>query len=84
MPNRDRMEIVCILDRSASMAHIVKGAAQGFNAFIDSQRRGEGEIRLTLALFHNNLEWRYEGADLGHVRPLRASVFESAGRKYAV
>jgi hypothetical protein len=44
-------EIICVLDRSGSIATIRYDAIDGLNTFVESQRAEPGEARLALVLF---------------------------------
>jgi len=46
-------ELVFILDRSGSMESMSKEAIGGFNAFLEEQKKVEGDANLTLVLFDN-------------------------------
>ncbi len=53
-------EIVCIIDRSGSMASIIDDAIGGFNSFLKDQRAIPGKAYLTLVRFDNEYEVVYE------------------------
>ena len=44
-------ELVFILDRSGSMAHLVDDTIGGFNSMLSRQKDGEGEALVTTVLF---------------------------------
>ncbi len=48
-------EIVCILDRSGSMADIAGDTIGGFNAFVKRQQDEVGKARISLVLFDNEV-----------------------------
>ena len=49
-------ELVFILDRSGSMAHLVSDTIGGFNAMIEKQKKQEGECYVSTVLFDNQSE----------------------------
>jgi uncharacterized protein YegL len=52
----DRLtEIAFILDRSGSMAAMIEPAIAGFNTFLRDQQQAEGDARLSLVLFDNEI-----------------------------
>ncbi|WP_409291403.1 vWA domain-containing protein [Peribacillus sp. SCS-37] len=61
-------EIVFLIDRSGSMAGLEKDTIGGFNALIENQNRGNGETKVTAALFDDQYEVLWSGMDAGSVR----------------
>ena len=53
-------EIICILDKSGSMAHIADDAKGGFNKFLEDQKE-LGDANMTLVFFDHEWEVRYSG-----------------------
>lgn len=49
--NTDLTYIAFILDRSGSMQSMTEEAIGGFNAFIEEQKKEEGDVRISLILF---------------------------------
>lgn len=72
-------EILCILDRSGSMASIKNDTIGGFNSFIKDQKEVEGAARLTLAQFDGQYEIVYQGLDIQEVPNLDSTVFVPRG-----
>ncbi len=64
------IEILCILDRSGSMASIINEAIAAFNAFVEQQQQLAGKAKLTLALFDDQYELLYERIKLAKVPAL--------------
>ena len=52
VPNRDT-ELVFILDRSGSMAGFEEDTVGGFNAMLEKQKNGEGQVYVSTVLFAN-------------------------------
>lgn len=72
-------EIIFILDRSGSMETIKKDAIGGFNAYVEDQKKQEGEAKMTLILFDNLYEVVYKGKDIKEVEPLNESTYIPRG-----
>lgn len=49
-------EVVCVLDRSWSMTHIIKEAIGGFNKFLKEQKEEEGECNISIVLFNDGYD----------------------------
>ena len=70
MTNPNKTEIICILDRSGSMASTAADMRGGFDAFIAEQRNLPGECAVTLVQFDNEYECVYAGRPVAEVPPL--------------
>ena len=64
MPNQNHTEIICIIDRSGSMEPITTESIEGFNNFLNEQKREEGTASVTLYLFNDNLSLIYENLSI--------------------
>lgn len=66
MVDNNLVEIVCIIDRSGSMATIRADAEGGFNNFIDEQKKNikNKKVKVTLAQFDTEYELLWNGKDL--------------------
>jgi Mg-chelatase subunit ChlD len=47
----DLTEIVCLIDRSASMVHLRDATIEGFNTFLEEQQEQEGDCVMTVVQF---------------------------------
>lgn len=72
-------ELVCILDRSGSMASIREDAIGGFNTFLEVQKAVPGAARLTVVLFDNEVETPLNRADLAGAAPFTDADFVPRG-----
>ena len=70
MTRADLTHLYFLLDRSGSMQSIKTDTEGGFAAFIDEQRKGTGECRVTLAQFDNEYDVVYSGRPLADVPAL--------------
>ena len=51
LTSAEPVQIVCILDRSGSMRHLVGDTIGGYNSFLDKQRQEKGSAEVTTVLF---------------------------------
>lgn len=77
--NNNLTEIVCIIDRSGSMASITNDAIGGFNTFLAEQKKLPGEARLTLVLFDHEYLVPVDNQPLDKVEELTASTYVPRG-----
>lgn len=66
-----KTEIICITDRSGSMASIENDANGGFNSFIEAQKSVDGEARVTHVWFDTEYELLYRALPIASVPPMR-------------
>lgn len=59
-----------VLDKSGSMRPLAASTLEGFNSFLDEQRKGEGRALLSLTLFDTSFDVRFVGHDLREVPEL--------------
>ncbi len=76
---KNHCEIVCIIDRSGSMASIKQDAIGGFNTFIEGQKAVAGTANVTLVLFDDQYEVVYENVELSKVESLTEKTFVPRG-----
>ena len=74
-----KSEIICIIDRSGSMAAIAKDAIGGFNTFLEEQKKVSGEATLTFILFDTEYEIIHENRPLNDVLMLDRKTFQPRG-----
>jgi uncharacterized protein YegL len=77
--NNKLTEIVFILDRSGSMAGLEDDTIGGFNAFVEKQKKEEGEALLSAVLFSNDSEVIYDRVDLRKVEPMTEQQYRVGG-----
>ena len=66
-----RTEIIMILDDSGSMYELVNDTVGGFDAFVEEQKKVDGEAFLTLVRFNHEYFLEYQGISLNEVPKLR-------------
>ncbi len=74
-----KAEIICIIDRSGSMAAIASDAIGGFNTFLDGQKKVPGEATLTFVQFDTEYEVVHENKPLHEVPALDERTYQPRG-----
>ena len=69
MTNKNKTELVLVVDRSGSMYSIQEDAEGGINSFIDEQKLAKGEANLTLCQFDTEYEFVEESTPISKVKP---------------
>ena len=77
--NSNLTEIVFILDRSGSMAGLEDDTIGGFNAFVEKQKKEEGEAVLSAVLFSDDSEVIYDRVDIQKVEPMTERQYRVGG-----
>ena len=77
--NNNLTEIVFILDRSGSMAGLEDDTVGGFNAFVEKQKKTEGEAVLSAVLFSNDSEVIYDRVDIQKIEPMTDAQYRVGG-----
>ena len=72
-------EIVFILDRSGSMAGLEDDTIGGFNAFVEKQKKTEGEALLSAVLFSDDSEVIYDRVDIRKIEPMTEAQYRVGG-----
>lgn len=65
-----RTELVFILDRSGSMAHLEKDTIGGFNAMIERQKAQPGECMVSTVLFDTECTVLHDRIPLNKIQPM--------------
>ena len=71
--------IICILDRSGSMAGMTGEVISNFNHFLAEQKELEGKAKLTLAIFDNEYDLIYDEVNIKKAKPLTSEIFFARG-----
>ena len=71
-------EIICVLDRSGSMATVVDDSIGGFNTFLAEQKK-LGDAKLSVVLFDHEYTPLYQGIDLKDAQELNHDTFVPRG-----
>ena len=77
--NKQRIEIIFILDRSGSMHSIKSDAIGGFNEFVESQKDSPGKTRMTLVQFNHEYQAVFTNQKIKNVEPLTAETYMPEG-----
>ena len=77
--NNNLTEIVFILDRSGSMAGLEDDTIGGFNAMVEKQKKGEGEVLVSTVLFSDGSQVLYDRVPLGKIEPVTEQQYQVGG-----
>lgn len=72
-------EIIFVIDKSGSMAHLAADTIGGFNGFIESQKALDGKATLTTVLFDTNWKILHDGIDIKEVKSMTKSDYVAYG-----
>jgi uncharacterized protein YegL len=72
-------EIIFVIDKSGSMAHLAADTIGGFNGFIESQKALEGKATLTTILFDTNWKILHDGVDIKEVKSMTSADYIAYG-----
>lgn len=72
-------EIIFVIDKSGSMAHLAADTIGGFNGFIESQKAIEGKATLTTVLFDTNWKILHDGVDIKEVKSMTSTDYIAYG-----
>ena len=79
MTDKNKTEIVVIMDKSGSMATLQNDVIGGFNSLVEDQKRQPGDASLTLATFDSVTDFVYLCRPIGDVEPLCACTYRPGG-----
>lgn len=79
--SNDKTQIICILDRSGSMAdkNLIVEAINGFNNFLDEQKKLKDKATLTVALFDDQYQLLYDDVDIQKVEKITKDTWSPRG-----
>ena len=72
-------EMVCILDRSGSMAGLESDTIGGFNAMIEKQKRAGGEALVSTVLFSNTSTVLHDRVNVQSIAPMTENDYQAGG-----
>ena len=72
-------EIIFIIDKSGSMAHLAGDTIGGFNGFIASQKALDGKATLTTVLFDTTWKMLHDGVNIQEVNPMTTADYSAYG-----
>ena len=73
------VQIVCILDRSGSMANLAEDTIGGYNSFLAKQKENPGTAEVTTVLFDNQYEVIADGVNLTEIADLTPETYYARG-----
>lgn len=79
--SNEKTQIICILDRSGSMAdrNLIVEAISGFNTFLDEQKKLKDKATLTVALFDDQYQLLYDDVDIQKVEKISKDTWSPRG-----
>ena len=77
--NNNLTEIVFILDRSGSMAGLEDDTIGGFNAMVEKQKKGEGDVLVSAVLFSDGSQVLYDRVSLEKIEPMTDHQYQVGG-----
>ena len=80
-PLNEKTQIICILDRSGSMAEngIIYESINGFNNFLEEQKKLKDKATLTVALFDDRYDLLYDDVDIQNVSKITYDTWYPRG-----
>lgn len=72
-------EIVCVIDKSGSMAPLQQDAIGGFNTFLEGQKALPSRANLTLVLFDTDYLVVHDGVPIAEAQPLTEATYVPGG-----
>jgi len=79
VPTNEKTHIICILDRSGSMASIIDDSIGGFNSFLKEQKKLPDEATITVALFDDKYDLIYDNIDIKNAEELTKNEWMPRG-----
>lgn len=76
---KDLTEIIFLLDRSGSMSYLTGDTIGGYNSYIEAQKKGTGEAKITTVLFDNKYEIIHDAVDIKDVKPITDNEYYARG-----
>ena len=73
------VHIICILDRSGSMASLQNEVINSFNNFLETQKSEKGKAYLSLVLFDDQYEVIYDKVNIKKVCPIDNTIYYARG-----
>jgi len=79
--SNEKTQIICILDRSGSMSEngVIYEAINGFNNFLEEQKKLKDKATLTVALFDDQYQLLYDDVDIRDVPKITYEVWTPRG-----
>lgn len=76
---KDLTAVAIVIDRSGSMSSVRQDTIGGINTFLEEQRQGDGDVKLTIAQFDGQYEVQYDFVDISEVANLTEADFVPRG-----
>lgn len=73
------IDLIIILDKSGSMYNMVEDTIGGFNSMLEEQRKKEVPVKVSVGMFNQSLEAKYDRAALADVKQLSKEEYVPSG-----
>ena len=73
------VQIICLLDCSASMEALTKDTIENYNSFLENLRKKSGKVEITTVLFSDDCEMLVKAIDLDRVPNLTSREYSTHG-----
>lgn len=75
----DLTEIICVIDKSGSMASLKNDTIGGFNAFLEEQKKLGDDATMTVVLFDTAMRTVFDGTPIKDVQPFDDKTYMPGG-----
>ena len=72
-------EVAFILDKSGSMVGLEKSTIDGYNQFLESQRKTDGDVTVSTILFNHEYHILHDRVSIKDVKPLTEADYQADG-----
>jgi len=83
MTDSNKTELICVIDRSGSMANVVDDTIGGFNSLIQEQKKTDEELgtetNVTTVLFDHEYELLHDGVDIQKIETITTDEYFPRG-----
>ena len=77
--NKNLTDLIFVLDMSGSMYGLTDDTIGGFNSMIDKQKKEDGEVVVTTALFNDKVKFIHDRFDINDVKPMDDRQYVAGG-----
>ena len=73
------IDLIMIIDKSGSMYSLRNDTIGGFNSFLDEQRKKEIPVKVSVIMFNNQMEKKYNRADIKEIQNMTEKDYVPGG-----
>lgn len=74
-----KLDIICILDMSGSMDHLIVKAREGFNKYLNDQKTSGNDINFSLMFFDTDFYMPYNNVNINEVKEVDENTYYAKG-----